>query len=782
MIMTSFPPDIVSKDDIHKYNELLNDPEVTADANKLRQILQSLLVEMTSGMDISEVFMSVIKVCGSSNMVIKKLAYLYLSHYAEEKPDLALLVVNTLLKDCKHPNPMIRGLALRTFSSLRVPAFFEYSTQVCLDGLKDKSAYVKRIAVNACAKLHNQHPQFTQDNNIVDTLYGMIRDKDPITVINCLMSLEEILRMEGGVVINKKIAYYLLNRLKEFTEWGQSLIFNLLLKYKVKGEDEVIDVLNLSDSYLKHPNSGVSLAAVTMMLHLTSGLSIRDDVYKRVRGPLLNVLTSSSSHELVFAALCHIQWILAISPTLFTKHYKKFYCRYQEPEYIKFKKLDLLQSLITPYNLQDIVEEISVYCNDVSSVFATRSVKTIGSIAKKPSCTSICLNYLLSMLQLQLSHVISEVLAGFQDLLRYETNTKYVDKVMEHLPSCASFVSDIKGKTALLWLVGHYGKNLPDAPYLLEDYVEAYDQEHSSQVKVALLTATTKLFFYRPAECQSMLGKLLDSAIATEDDIEVKEKAMLYYRLLQADVQKAKNVVCASLQPIPGNLELSKLHDIPEGQFNSLSLLLDKDSLHRVKESATINQELSPAIKKKEKSPMSESTVEGTLVDIASDSEAKESFASLGADEESLVDVNSALNDNEADTAKVEGALEGITDVETRIFKNRKDAVMTPTEFEEKWNQWQTRVDEELPLLEGPSTAAILEAMSSNSIKTLATSDNASQPWKAFCFIQEESGSFYLLELNYHQQNEMIAYKIKCEDGSEEAIFSLVKVLRSCLT
>lgn len=40
----------------------------------------------------------------------------------------------------------------------------------------------------------------------------MLRDQDPIVVVNCLRALEEILKKEGGVVINKPIAHHLLNR------------------------------------------------------------------------------------------------------------------------------------------------------------------------------------------------------------------------------------------------------------------------------------------------------------------------------------------------------------------------------------------------------------------------------------------------------------------------------------------------------------------------------------------------------------------------------------------
>ena len=43
----------------------------------------------------------------------------------------------------------------------------------------------------------------------------MLRDKDPQVVSNCISVLNEVLASEGGIVLNAKIAHYLLNRYAE---------------------------------------------------------------------------------------------------------------------------------------------------------------------------------------------------------------------------------------------------------------------------------------------------------------------------------------------------------------------------------------------------------------------------------------------------------------------------------------------------------------------------------------------------------------------------------------
>ena len=57
---------------------------------------------------------------------------------------------------------------------------------------------------------------FLAELNIIDTLYRMLRDKDPFVVLNAASALNEMLAGEGGMVVNRNIAHYLLNRFDSF--------------------------------------------------------------------------------------------------------------------------------------------------------------------------------------------------------------------------------------------------------------------------------------------------------------------------------------------------------------------------------------------------------------------------------------------------------------------------------------------------------------------------------------------------------------------------------------
>jgi AP-4 complex subunit beta-1 len=48
----------------------------------------------------------------------------------------------------------------------------------------------------------------------------MIKDNDTLVIINAIEALNEILVNEGGMAVSSKMIIYLLNRIKEFNEWG----------------------------------------------------------------------------------------------------------------------------------------------------------------------------------------------------------------------------------------------------------------------------------------------------------------------------------------------------------------------------------------------------------------------------------------------------------------------------------------------------------------------------------------------------------------------------------
>ncbi|KAL2103781.1 hypothetical protein ACEWY4_000649 [Coilia grayii] len=531
-------PYLSSEETVKELKRALSNPNIQSDRLRYRNYILRVIRSMTQGLDVSALFMDMVKASATVDIVQKKLVYLYMCTYASLKPDLALLAINTLRKDCADPNPMVRGLALRNMCNFRMPGMTEYIHQPILMGLKDKASYVRRVAVLGCAKMHSLQPTAEIDAAIVNELYGLLRDPDPVVMVNCLRALEEILRHEGGVVINKPIAHHLLNRLKELDSWAQSEVLTFLLRYKPRSEDELFDILSLLDALLHSSHAPVMAATLRLFLQLAAAHpAVQVDALEQARGPLL-ATCGSQSREMRFAGLCHVQQVLRSQPAQFGVHFKRFFCGYSEPAYIKFRKMEILVELVNDENVGLVLEELKGYCTDVSPDLAQAAIAAIGRIGRTYS--EKCLDILTGLLGLKQEHITSAVMQSFRDLVWLcPQSTAAVCQAVE---ACEESLQDTEGKQALLWLLGMHGDQISSAPYMLESHIDGLKTEMSSVVKLELLTATVRLFLQRPAEMQDMLGRLLHYCIEEENDMNVRDRALFCYRLLGCGVEETRRV------------------------------------------------------------------------------------------------------------------------------------------------------------------------------------------------------------------------------------------------
>ncbi|XP_070825507.1 AP-4 complex subunit beta-1 [Chaetodon trifascialis] len=532
-------PYLGSEDTVKELRRALSNPNVQSDQLRYRNTILKVIRAMSQGVDVSGLFSEMVKACATVDIVQKKLVYVFLCSYATLNPELSLLVINTLRKDCQDPNPMVRSLALRNMTNLRLTSLVEYVEQPLTAGLRDRAACVRRVAVLGWAKLHNLQPSSEIDAAVVNELYGLLRDPDPVVMVNCLRALEEILKEEGGVAINKPITHHLLNRLKECDVWGQCEVLKILQRYQPQSEDELFDILSLLDASLVSPHPLVVAATLSLFLSLCTGLpAVSLAALERVRGPLL-AACGSVSREMRFTALCHIQLLLRSVPGLMGAHYKRFFCGYAEPAYIKQRKMQVLVELVNDENVSMLLDELKGYCTDVNTDTSQAAISAIGRIGR--SYSDCCLEILTGLLALKQEHITSAVVQTMRDLVWVCPQCS--DTVCLALEGCEETLQDSQGRQALLWLLGVYGERISSAPYTLEVFIDGVRSEASLGVKMELLTTTMRLFLCRPAETQDMLGRLLHYCIEEDTDMCIRDQALFYYRLLHCGIEETRKVL-----------------------------------------------------------------------------------------------------------------------------------------------------------------------------------------------------------------------------------------------
>eukprot|EP01123_Difflugia_compressa_P002393 TRINITY_DN13104_c0_g1_i1.p1 TRINITY_DN13104_c0_g1~~TRINITY_DN13104_c0_g1_i1.p1 ORF type:complete len:627 (-),score=109.83 TRINITY_DN13104_c0_g1_i1:21-1901(-) len=443
------------------------------------------------------------------------------------------------------------------------------------------------------------HDIIGKDQGIINKLYELIRDKDPLVVINSLCALEEILASEGGVALNQPIVLHLLNRFNDFNSWGQCLVLKLIAKYQVNEEEELFGLLNSLDTCFQNSNVAVILGTANCFLTFTQTRpEVHKHVYVRMRAPMLSALVGTGP-ELLFTVLSHILLITKRMPSLFSTDYKQFFVKYKEPLYVRLHKVKVLQAIANDINAKDILTELSAYAVEEPQEFSQESIRAIGRLATMvPSASETALEILLSLLELeQLQHVLSTTLVALKDMIRRFGNI--AQDVIPRLAHSLDVVSDSNAITAIITMIGEYGDIISDGPYILEEIVNSWIEkdDKDEKVKNQLLVSTLKLFFKRPKEIKPILGKLFK--VATEDTLhpDVHDRALFFYRLLSSNdgenIDRCKEILSNSNKHVEqfveelDGFEVDRLFE----EFDTLSVIYGEGSDRFLKTTTTFDEE-----------------------------------------------------------------------------------------------------------------------------------------------------------------------------------------------
>jgi AP-4 complex subunit beta-1 len=225
----------------------------------------------------------------------------------------------------------------------------------------------------------------------------LLGDTDSLVVINAIEAINEIRADKGGIEISRPLVIKLLNRIKDFNEWGQSVILDMCSKYTPSSREEMFDIMNLLEDRFKHASSSVVLGAIKVFLHLSDhDPELSKQVYLRMQAPLITLMTSSEtteSYEVSYNVLSHIHLlVLRGANFVFESEYKQFFVKYDEPSYIKNLKLDILAQVASVGNIQEIMNELSEYVTDVNAEIAKKSIKCFGTIIiRLPAMQKMCI-------------------------------------------------------------------------------------------------------------------------------------------------------------------------------------------------------------------------------------------------------------------------------------------------------------------------------------------------------------------------------------------------------
>ncbi|KAJ7749281.1 adaptin N terminal region-domain-containing protein [Mycena maculata] len=566
--------------------------ELSVDLNsgypeKRKDAIKRTIASMTVGKDVSGLFPDVLKNMQTDDLELKKLVYLYLMNYAKTQPELVILAVNTFVKDTDDPNPLVRALAIRTMGVLRAEKIIDYLCDPLQKCLRDENPYVRKTAALCVAKLYDLKPELVLENGFLEQLHDMIADSNPMVVANTVAALTDIHIAASALpstttpnpalfVISTSILNKLLIALNECSEWGRVAILNALARYVAQDEKESDHICERVVPQFQHVNGSVVLAAVKVIMIHIRGVR-REDLIKqllrKMAPPLVTLL--SAPPEVQWVALRNINLLLQKRPEILANEMRVFFCKYNDPLYVKIEKLDIMVRLAAENNVDALLSELKEYASEVDVDFVRKSIKAIGQTAVKiDAAAERCVNVLLDLIATRVSYVVQEAVVVMKDIFR-----KYPSTYEGVIPTlCANLdeLDEPEAKASLIWIIGEYAGTIDNADELLGIFVDSFGDEAYS-VQLQTLTAVVKLFLKKPDSAQGVVQRVLNTATNC-DSPDVRDRAYIYWRLLSTDPGAAKAVVLAHRPPIsiPRTTVAPALLEELLGEISSLASVYHK--------------------------------------------------------------------------------------------------------------------------------------------------------------------------------------------------------------
>ncbi|KAF9305699.1 AP-3 complex subunit beta-2 [Mortierella antarctica] len=514
-----------------KMREIRKDLDSRYEKEKLDG-LKRLIAMISKGRDVSEFFPDVVKNVASKSLEVRKLVYIYILRYAEQEQDLALLSINTFQKDLSDKNQLIRAMALRVMSGIRVPVI----SPIVMLGIKkcvtDLSPYVRKIAAHAIPKCYQLDP--AQKDALIDIISTMLGDNSTFTIGSVLMAFNQVCpdRLDLIHPQYRKLCRMLV----DMDEWGQITALDLLLRYsrtqflnpigkgapvtRAKKEKSVAkSFYSDDDSDVSHHSSDSSESSsdeennaidpdltfllkcalplfqsrnsqvVLAVAKLYNHLAPAEESYKIGR-PLIRLLRSH--REIQFVVLNNIVAISSKRPYVFDQFYQQFFVRSTDPVFIRNLKLEILTLIATEGNITFVLRELQEYVKSSNKDFVTQAIQAIGRCASNiPDMAESCLGGLLKLSFSKSDSVVAESVVAIRRLLQQRPNESVM--MITQLTKALDEITEPLARANIFWLVGQYcSQLLLVAPDVLRKAAKTFCSESESS-KLQILTLGGKL-------------------------------------------------------------------------------------------------------------------------------------------------------------------------------------------------------------------------------------------------------------------------------------------------
>ena len=511
---------------------------------KDRKVAAKRVVDiMRSGGDVGTLFSSMLRCVKTNDMELKRLVYLYIINYATREPEQAIMAVNTFIQDSQHENPLVRAMAIRTMSRIRIESVAENLVIPLKKRFDDESPYVRKTVALAVAKLYSIIPDTVENAGLFDLLIRMLEDENPMVVSNTTAAILEInqLRDEPVFAFHGKSVTPIVNAIVNSNEWCQCILFDALAKHEPESQEAAAMLIDRLTPLLKHANPGVVIGAFKcIFLFMDYDGRLPKDVFPHVLPPFLS-LVSGAPPEIQFVVLRTLSLFVQKYPKALAKDVRIFFCKYNDPSYVKVQKLDIITANTTAANASLVLDELAEYCDAIDIGFVKKAVACIGDIALKlESCARRCVDILVKLVDGKAVYAVEQSVIVLADILRKFPG--HFEGVIGKVCQNGGELKDTDAKVAFLWILGEYSGLIENVDILIDPFLDTF-QDEAPLVQIQIISTVVKVYIDKKEKISDMLQFVLSEA--TKDTMlpDVRNRALIYWRMLSMSSDITKELV-----------------------------------------------------------------------------------------------------------------------------------------------------------------------------------------------------------------------------------------------
>ncbi|EAY19522.1 Adaptin N terminal region family protein [Trichomonas vaginalis G3] len=484
---------------------------------------------------------------------VRRFIGIYAERYVEAQPNLADLTVQLLMNEFEKPDPQMKGVVVRQIGRIINDANIDRLIPIVMRACSSDDPYVRKSAALSILSIHQSRASFVEKFKLGAQLKRLVEDSNPNVAANAISALLEINQSRDQPLFEPSFSTInnLLASIDQTTEWAQVQILDYTCNFKPDNANDARGIISRVSTRLSHANAAVILSAIRcclqMNLYIDDPSKVRETL-TRVALPLVTLLNNTAPVQ--YAAIKSILILLQHYRRLFSSEVSIFFCKFDDPPYIKLAKLDVILTLCSAQNVGKVLEELFDYAQQADVEFVRKSIAAIGKIAITfEAAASSCVDKIVALVDNKIEYVVQECIVVAADIFRRYPN-QYLGILANICGALGAKLDDHRAKAAMVWIIGEYADRIGNAGDLLDAHFIDDFLEDTPDVQLAILTAVFKYFLVNQEDGQEMFQQVITMATSQVDNPSIRDRAFQYYWLISECPDYAQQVIMPEQKPL----------------------------------------------------------------------------------------------------------------------------------------------------------------------------------------------------------------------------------------